>query len=195
VRDLLGEDSKAELQLKEDPGRGVFVKDLSEEVVRDVEGINKVMDKGFQNRTVGSTLMNAGSSRSHSIFTVVIEANETNTADGKERLRAGKLNLVDLAGSERQSKTGATGKGCLEVTYFVIETSNALFFRGSLERRFANQPLPFSAGERDLRTGGRQGQAHSLPRLQAHEAAARLARGKHQDTHGCRNQPSRLQLR
>jgi kinesin family protein 3/17 len=52
--------------------------------------------------------MNSGSSRSHSIFTVIIEANEKGP-DGKDKLRAGKLNLVDLAGSERQSKTGATG--------------------------------------------------------------------------------------
>ena len=105
----MGDDSKAKLQLKEDPGKGVFVKDLTEEVVKDVVSINTVMDKGFNNRTVGATLMNAGSSRSHSIFTVVVEANET-AEDGKEHLRAGKLNLVDLAGSERQSKTGASGE-------------------------------------------------------------------------------------
>ena len=109
VRDLLGEDTNAKLSLKEDPGRGVFVKGLTEEIVKDVEQINTVMDRGFSNRTVGATLMNAGSSRSHSIFTVIIEASET-AEDGKDRLRAGKLNLVDLAGSERQSKTGATGQ-------------------------------------------------------------------------------------
>lgn len=65
------------------------------------------MEKGFKNRTVAATLMNEGSSRSHSIFTITIEVCET--VDGEEKIRAGKLNLVDLAGSERQSKTGATG--------------------------------------------------------------------------------------
>ena len=109
IRDLLGDDTLAKLTLKEDPTRGVFVKDLKEVVVQDVVGINKVMDIGFENRTVGATLMNEGSSRSHSIFTVIVEANET-SEDGKDHLRAGKLNLVDLAGSERQSKTGATGE-------------------------------------------------------------------------------------
>ncbi len=39
----------------------------------DVENINKVMMKGFSQRSVGSTLMNADSSRSHSIFTIVVE--------------------------------------------------------------------------------------------------------------------------
>jgi kinesin family protein 3/17 len=124
VRDLLGEDSTAKLSLKEDPGRGVFVKDLREVVVQDVVSINTVMDKGFQNRTVGATLMNEGSSRSHSIFTVVIEANEV-LEGGKDRLRAGKLNLVDLAGSERQSKTGATGKRRYSFPFsFLFSSSN-----------------------------------------------------------------------
>ena len=53
--------------------------------------------------------MNAESSRSHSIFSVVVEASSTDKDTGKENLRAGKLNLVDLAGSERQKKTGASG--------------------------------------------------------------------------------------
>jgi kinesin family protein 3/17 len=63
------------------------------------------MQSGKRNRSVGATLMNATSSRSHSIFTIVIECAE-NSGD---HIRVGKLNLVDLAGSERQSKTGATG--------------------------------------------------------------------------------------
>lgn len=73
--------------------------------VRDME---KVMDRGSQMRSVGATLMNADSSRSHSIFTIYVETCETG-ADGEEHIRAGKLNLVDLAGSERQAKTGASG--------------------------------------------------------------------------------------
>ena len=43
--------------------------------------------------------MNAASSRSHSIFTLYIETSETK--EGQELFKAGKLNLVDLAGSER----------------------------------------------------------------------------------------------
>ncbi len=56
--------------------------------------------------------MNQTSSRSHSIFTIVIECAESNG----EHIRVGKLNLVDLAGSERQSKTGATGDRLKEAT-------------------------------------------------------------------------------
>ena len=67
------------------------------------------MQLGSKNRSVGATLMNVDSSRSHSIFTIDLEIMETGD-DGKETLRAGRLNLVDLAGSERQSKTGSTGQ-------------------------------------------------------------------------------------
>jgi kinesin family protein 3/17 len=114
VRDLLGTDTKQKLDLKESPDHGVYVKGLTQVVCGDVDKINEVMDCGFGNRTVGATLMNAGSSRSHSIFTIVLEVSET--IEGVEQFRAGKLNLVDLAGSERQGKTGATGdrlkEGC-----------------------------------------------------------------------------------
>jgi kinesin family member 3B len=60
------------------------------------------MQAGKKNRSVGATLMNQTSSRSHSIFTIIVEC-----ADSDERgdhIRVGKLNLVDLAGSERQGK-------------------------------------------------------------------------------------------
>ena len=64
------------------------------------------MDLGQANREVAFTLMNAGSSRSHSIFITTI--NQKNTRDFSEK--TGKLFLVDLAGSEKVGKTGATGK-------------------------------------------------------------------------------------
>lgn len=63
------------------------------------------MKKGWSNRSVGATLMNADSSRSHSIFTIYLETMQVRN-DGEDHIRKGKLNLVDLAGSERQGKTG-----------------------------------------------------------------------------------------
>jgi len=61
---------------------------------------------GTQNRTVGETRMNQGSSRSHSIFMMTVAQNNTTDLSAK----SGKLILVDLAGSEKISKTGAEGK-------------------------------------------------------------------------------------
>ena len=50
--------------------------------------------------------MNAGSSRSHSLFIVTIAQNNLLDMSAK----TGKFYLVDLAGSEKVGKTGAEGK-------------------------------------------------------------------------------------
>ena len=68
----------------------------------------KLLDTGSSNKNVAATDMNAGSSRSHCIFTLEIESSEMGE-DGEPKVKKGKLNLVDLAGSERQKKTSATG--------------------------------------------------------------------------------------
>lgn len=122
IRDLLGKDAKQKLELKEHPERGVYVVGLSMHPVHNVADCEKVMDKGWKNRSVGATLMNADSSRSHSIFTINIEMGEVNDS-GEEHIRAGKLNLVDLAGSERQAKTGATGDRLKEATKINLSLS------------------------------------------------------------------------
>ena len=94
---------------------------------------------GTRNRTVGATLMNQDSSRSHSVFTITVEAadaavgeavggdaqqKEPRVAGGKAgSFRVGKLNLVDLAGSERQSKTAAVGERLKEATKINLSLS------------------------------------------------------------------------
>ncbi|ETV82641.1 hypothetical protein, variant 2 [Aphanomyces astaci] len=108
IRDLLSKDPKASLDLKENVDSGVYVKNLTAQVVKDAAEIDAVMQQGKKNRSVGATMMNQTSSRSHSLFTIVVEC-LSDGIDGKDHVCVGKLNLVDLAGSERQSKTGATG--------------------------------------------------------------------------------------
>jgi len=108
IRDLLSRNPKNKLELKEDQDGGVFVKDLSNYVVKSVSDIKQVLEVGKRNRSVGATKMNLGSSRSHSVFTITIESTMRDER-GDEHVRVGKLNLVDLAGSERATKTGATG--------------------------------------------------------------------------------------
>lgn len=107
--------TKQGLDLKESPDTGVYIKGLTSKVVKSVEEINAVLRQGNKNRSIGATLMNQGSSRSHAVFCVVIESQSVDEA-GMEHIRVGKLNLVDLAGSERQSKTGATGERLKEAT-------------------------------------------------------------------------------
>ncbi len=90
---------------KEYVDKGVQIPNLTWHPCSSVVDCERLMDKGNRNRATGATLMNKDSSRSHSIFTVITEMCTRSQVDGKEHIRAGKLNLVDLAGSERQSKT------------------------------------------------------------------------------------------
>ena len=121
IRDLLSVNVNQRLDLREDPDRGVYVKDLSLHDVHNVAELIQLMAKGTTNRSTGATAMNADSSRSHSIFTVWIEMCES--IDGHDRIFAGKLNLVDLAGSERQSKTQAEGARLKEATKINLSLS------------------------------------------------------------------------
>lgn len=72
------------------------------------------MEIGYENRTIGSTLMNASSSRAHTIVTIEFKQITDNL--GKKSEKTSVINLVDLAGSERAGSTGATGdrlkEGC-----------------------------------------------------------------------------------
>jgi centromeric protein E len=67
---------------------------------------------GQINRHIGSTKMNERSSRSHTIFRIMIESREVAYSDEGDRVsmdgavRVAQLNLVDLAGSERADQTG-----------------------------------------------------------------------------------------
>lgn len=122
VRDLLGKDQLQQLEVKERPDVGVYVKDLSAFVVNNADDMDRIMTLGNKNRSVGATNMNLHSSRSHAIFTVTVECSEKG-ADGKQHVRVGKLHLVDLAGSERQAKTGATGQRLKEATKINLSLS------------------------------------------------------------------------
>ena len=77
IRDLLGPDADAKLELKENKDKGVFVKDLTIMTVKSVKEIEDLMTQGTKSRHVGKTAMNAESSRSHSLFTIYIETAET----------------------------------------------------------------------------------------------------------------------
>ncbi|KHN81804.1 Osmotic avoidance abnormal protein 3 [Toxocara canis] len=118
VRDLLGKDRTQKLEIKEHSEKGVYVAGLSMHVCHDFKACKELMKQGFENRHVGATLMNKDSSRSHSIFTVYVEA-MLDTGS----IRMGKLHLVDLAGSERQAKTGATGDRFKEATKINLSLS------------------------------------------------------------------------
>ncbi|XP_063686306.1 kinesin-like protein KIF17 isoform X2 [Bolinopsis microptera] len=123
IRDLLGKDVKQKLELRESPDKGVYTQGLTQHIVKTMGGCIKLMEKGWMSRSTGATLMNAESSRSHSIFAIRIEMCEPDEASTEEKIKVGKLNLVDLAGSERQGKTGATGERLREATKINLSLS------------------------------------------------------------------------
>ncbi|KAF8392699.1 hypothetical protein HHK36_023048 [Tetracentron sinense] len=107
ITDLL-EPSSTNLQLREDIKKGVYVENLVEYEVNTVNDVIKLLLQGAANRKIAATHMNSESSRSHSVFTCIIESRWEK--DSMTHLRFGRLNLVDLAGSERQKSSGAEGE-------------------------------------------------------------------------------------
>ncbi|KAM0906318.1 hypothetical protein ACQ4PT_016828 [Festuca glaucescens] len=106
ITDLL-DPSATNLPLREDIN-GVYVENLTELEVGCVSDIIKLLTQGSMNRKVAATNMNSESSRSHSVFTCIIESRWEK--ESTTNLRFARLNLVDLAGSERQRTSGAEGE-------------------------------------------------------------------------------------
>ncbi|KAK1258356.1 Kinesin-like protein KIN12B [Acorus gramineus] len=109
ITDLL-EPNQRNLQIREDVKSGVYVDNLTEEYVCSMKDVTQLLLKGLANRRTGATSINAESSRSHSVFTCVLESRSESMTDGLSSLRTSRMNLVDLAGSERQKLTGAAGE-------------------------------------------------------------------------------------
>ncbi|KAL8152097.1 hypothetical protein V2J09_021905 [Rumex salicifolius] len=123
INDLLVINNQ-KLPIHESLERGVFVAGIREEIVNEADQVLKLLEAGEVNRHFGETNMNVRSSRSHTIFRMVIESKGKETDDSNfsdywssDAIRVSTLNLVDLAGSERIAKTGADGVRLKEGKY------------------------------------------------------------------------------
>jgi kinesin family protein 5 len=105
VRDLLSPE-KDNLKLRETKDSAVYIEDVTEYHVDRYEEVLGLLQLANSNRAVAYTKMNAGSSRSHLIFTLEIHQSDNKTNSAK----VGKLFMVDLAGCEKVAKTGAKGQ-------------------------------------------------------------------------------------
>ncbi|ORC80568.1 OSM3-like kinesin [Trypanosoma theileri] len=144
VQDLLAR-QQVPLALKENKDKTFYVQGAHIPQVKCPEDIYKHMEEGTERRRVASTDLNADSSRSHSIFTLVIECTEIGE-DGDSRSVTSKLNLVDLAGSERQGKTGASGEtlkeGCnINLSLSALGTVIDTIVKGKGHVPFRSSPL------------------------------------------------------
>ena len=97
------------LKIRESPTEGPYVKDLTDAPVRNISEIMKHMKMGDASRTTASTKMNDTSSRSHSVFTIMLKQIHHDMDTDETTERTARIRLVDLAGSERAKATEATG--------------------------------------------------------------------------------------
>jgi kinesin family protein 13 len=110
VRDLLSAKSeKHALKVREHKTLGPYVESLSKLAVTSFNDISDLMSEGNKSRTVAATQMNAESSRSHAVFSIVLTQTQFDVATETGLERVSKISLVDLAGSERAAKSGALG--------------------------------------------------------------------------------------
>ncbi|XP_047184405.1 centromere-associated protein E isoform X2 [Scophthalmus maximus] len=140
VTDLLVDSWKRKpLEVREAINKNIYVADLTEELVTSPAQALAWIRKGEKNRHYGKTKMNQRSSRSHTIFRMIIESRERSdpasgeNADGA--IIVSHLNLVDLAGSERASQTGAEGtrfkEGC--------NINRSLFILGQVIKKLTDE--------------------------------------------------------
>ncbi|KAE8908194.1 Kinesin-like protein [Phytophthora fragariae] len=94
------------LEIKKNEKGMVVVQNATLKKCTSPEQTLKLFESANKKRQVGATKMNAESSRSHSIFSLLVESYNKTT----KVTTIGKLSLVDLAGSERAGKTGATAE-------------------------------------------------------------------------------------
>ncbi|KAF9362899.1 hypothetical protein BGX34_005285 [Mortierella sp. NVP85] len=123
IRDLLSPEA-IDLRIHEDRRRGVYVSPLKEEIVTTPSQVMRIIQRGDYQRHTSTTDYNTHSSRSHSIFQIVIESRERAPTAPQSPVSAGspislsgrrmsfglkspsavrvsQLNLIDLAGSEK----------------------------------------------------------------------------------------------
>ena len=159
---LVGGKSKANISLRESANGSIQVIGVCEESVATYEEMLGCLEKGTVCRSVGSTSMNATSSRSHAIFTVTIEQtsiekdeglaaapdenfqpNSAAQASATTSVMTSKFHFVDLAGSERAKKTGAEGgrlKEGININYGLLVLGNVISALGDEARKGAHVP-------------------------------------------------------
>ncbi|KAI8484284.1 stAR- lipid transfer, partial [Branchiostoma belcheri] len=104
VRDLLchpgAKANTYSLKVREHPEKGPYVQDLSRHLVSDYTSLERLIQRGNENRTTAAaTYIHDLSSRSHAIFTIYFS--QAKLEDNLPREIVSKIHLVDLAGSER----------------------------------------------------------------------------------------------
>lgn len=110
IHDLLNPGEGKNLSIREENDGEIFVENLIEVPIQNVEQAINIINAGMQFREIASQKMNETSSRSHTILHVDVYQHRHFPADPNqvEQVQA-RLVLVDLAGSERVRRTTSKG--------------------------------------------------------------------------------------
>ncbi|XP_010557512.1 PREDICTED: kinesin-like protein KIN-12F [Tarenaya hassleriana] len=116
ISDLIDQ-SQRNLEIKEEKN-GIYVENLTEEYVDSYEDVAQILMKGLSSRKVGTTSTNSKSSRSHIIFSFIIES-WCKGASSRcfNTTRTSRINLVDLAGADNNKLDDASSHCVQEVKY------------------------------------------------------------------------------
>lgn len=98
------------LQIREHPQWGPYIENLNIHPVDSNIALKNWLAVGNSQRATAATGMNDKSSRSHSIFSIILTLTETDSGSSKLTTKRSRISLVDLAGSERVSQTCASGE-------------------------------------------------------------------------------------
>lgn len=96
---------RLKLDIKKDSKGMVSIENVTILSFSTYEELRSIIQRGSEQRHTSGTQMNAESSRSHLVLSVVIESTNLQS----QSLARGKLSFVDLAGSERIKKSGSSG--------------------------------------------------------------------------------------
>ena len=120
LRDLLAVGKKVEKLTIRDAGvEEPEVLGAAQHKVESAEEALSTLSRGMMKRVTASTAMNASSSRSHAMMSLLIhqtkngssvDSEDGDAAQAEPESKKSKLSFLDLAGAERQKRTKATGK-------------------------------------------------------------------------------------
>ena len=147
IKDLLEEKAttvvskKLDIKMRED-GLGVHVPNLTEKPVSTAEEVLQLLHVGSKNRSVGVTMMNEHSSRSHLVMMISCVSHNLS----KQTTFTSKISFIDLAGSERVSKSCAEGERLKEASYINKSLSalgDVIASLASAQTRSGSSQIPF----------------------------------------------------
>ncbi|KAI3858881.1 hypothetical protein MKX03_006950 [Papaver bracteatum] len=135
IGDLL-DPTQRNLKIRDDAKNGFYVENLTEESVTSYDDVTQILIKGLSNRKVGATSINSKSSRSHVVFTCVVESwCKVTSSKCISSSKTSRISLVDLAGSDRNKLEDASIKE-------VRNVRKSLAQLGRLVNTLAESPQP-----------------------------------------------------